>query len=161
MSSYLILSGALVIVTLVTVAGYYHWRLFEVEKQRKRVQAEAHDALVKKRKYSLDSIIVILRAMLEGQVTLTEASIRVSVLIGVLDLPQAELEKYVAFSKLAQATSHIPILDEWKALPKADKTRLDKERRVHEEKYHDFLCSAAEHLLSKQDDYRRHLGSLA
>lgn len=159
--SYLVISGVVVIVVLSAIAIFYHWKLYLVNKQRQQLEAEQRTALFEKRKQALNSIVVLSRAMLEGQVTLTEASIRISVLIGILNLPQQELDNYVAFGKLAEATAHIPILDDWQALPADDKKRLDKERIKHEKKYSDFLHSAAEKLISSQEVYRAHVASLS
>ena len=50
------------------------------------------------------------------------------------------------FQALAMDASHLPILDAWKALPKDEKNRLEKERISIESKYADQINQAAKAL---------------
>ncbi len=45
-----------------------------------------------------------------------------------------KLSMSVSFTQLAVATAHIPILDDWAALSKSEKRRLDAERESIESK---------------------------
>jgi hypothetical protein len=47
------------------------------------------------------------------------------------------------FQSLAMETSHLPILDAWKALPASDKQRLDKERQSIENSHSEAIQVAA------------------
>jgi hypothetical protein len=50
------------------------------------------------------------------------------------------------FQALAMDASHLPILDAWKALPKEEKNRLEKERLSIENKYAEQIQLAAKTL---------------
>lgn len=152
--------GAVIVLALAVIAGYLHWQLYKVNRASCRAREGYQRELQKKRRHSLTSITVIARALLEGQVTLTEACMRISVLLESLNLSVEEKDHYVSFYKLAQATSYIPILDDWKALPRKDKRRLDVEREAHEAEYRDFVISAAQRIVSKKKDYEDHIETL-
>ncbi|TVZ38881.1 GRB2-binding adapter (GAPT) [Alteromonadaceae bacterium 2753L.S.0a.02] len=139
----LVIAAALVILILSGVAIYYHWKL---HKQR-RYQTEQRQFLEKKQQQNRSSILIIARAMLSEQVTYTEASIRISVLLEASGIHEQEIIQYAVFNQLAQATAHIPILDAWKALSKMEKKKFEKERLRLEGKYRDFLIPAAEQLV--------------
>ena len=50
------------------------------------------------------------------------------------------------FLQLAEATAHIPILDDWQMLEKSEKRRLNKERTEIELVYAEFIQAGAEQL---------------
>lgn len=157
----LIVVAIVIVVILTGVAGRLHWKLYQINRSRSLAMEAYHLELQKKRKHSLNSVVVIARALLEGQVTLTEACMRISVLLESLGLSVEEKAHYVSFYKLAEAASHIPILDEWKALPSKDKRRLDAEREAYESEFRDFVIPAAQRIISKKKDYEGHLAALA
>lgn len=158
MTNTLLLAGGLIIAVLAGVALWLHWKLYLMGKKRNRLLQEQARELAVKRERSLNSILVLARGMLEDQVTLTEASIRISVLMEGLQLPESERSHYMVFYKLAEATAHIPILDKWKALSREEKKSFDREREKHEDRFRDFLMPAAQRLVQQESFFRQHLG---
>ena len=65
----------------------------------------------------------------------TEASIRISGLAKMLDLDEDERKQYQAFDDLAFATSHIPILADWKRLSSKERYKFTLERETIESKF--------------------------
>jgi len=153
-------AAAVVVFILAGIALYLHWQLYNQKRKVDSLLAEQQKVLLTQRMSSLDSIMVLANALLEGQVTLTEASIRISVLMEALVLPSNEKQNYISFYKLAEATAHIPILEGWKALSRQDKKRFDKEREQQEKIFHDFLVSAAKRLIVSREAYQRHIAQL-
>ena len=60
-----------------------------------------------------------------------------------IKLSDTEAQQVSVFQQLAQATSHLPILDDWKALSKSDKRRLNRERESIESNFREFIQLSA------------------
>lgn len=140
-----------VVLLLTVVAIYYHWRLFKLKKRQDRQRREIALKQEKQRQFANDSIQIICRTLLQKQVGPAEASLRIC---GLLDSLQIPLEQrmepdIVAFAKMADAIRHIPILDDWKALPRSQKLEYQKVIEKHEREMEDFICSSAEKLLGR------------
>lgn len=137
------LSGSLLILVLAIIAVYYHWQLYQMRKSREQ---ELVVAAEKAHKQSMDikrSIHFIARALEAEQVGLTEASIRISVLLDALQVDNTVKSEFSAFYKLADDASHIPILDAWKSLSKAKRAEFSREIQAMEEQCHDSVMDAA------------------
>ncbi|WP_045860190.1 DUF2489 domain-containing protein [Teredinibacter purpureus] len=157
---YLMVVATAIVVLLVGVAGFLHWKLYWQNVRRDKALGEEKKRVLENRKEALKSIVILARGFLAEQVSATEVSIRISVLLEALALPDKEKEDFVSFYKLAEATSHIPILAAWKALSKKEQRQFDKERMKHEEQYHDFIVAGAERVLSKESDFFAHIETL-
>lgn len=145
-----LLALALVIVlALAAYAIYLHWHLREQRKQRdtqlKALQIEAD----KQRDRVNKSIQVIAAAMGGDQMTLTEGAMRLSVLLQSLGLGEEALKPYSALIKLAEATAHIPILEDWKKLSTKQKLDYDKQRTSLEEQYRELVLGSSKKLLKE------------
>ncbi|MBB6521978.1 DUF2489 domain-containing protein [Pseudoteredinibacter isoporae] len=146
----LLLSVAvLIVIALAAYAIYLHWQLREQEKRReaqlKALQVEAD----KQRDRINKSIQVIAAAMGSDQMTLTEGAMRLSVLLQSLGLSEEVLTPYSSLFKLAEATAHIPILEEWKKLPLKQRLAFDQQREALEADYRDLVMDSAKQLLNK------------
>ena len=73
---------------------------------------------------------------------------RISWLSQQILLSADEAQHFSVFQQLAVATAHIPILDDWAALGKAEKRRLNTEREGIEQSYRDFVQASAAELVS-------------
>lgn len=149
MTPYIIV-GALIIVGLAVYAIYLQWQLHRQKKTRQAQAAELAEELESRREHYRKSIHVIAAAIEADQVTLTEGAIRISMLVTQLELDDVERDTYQVFFQLADATSHIPILDEWKKLSTREKLRFDRERAEIEDKYREFVVDAARRVLQKK-----------
>lgn len=96
------------------------------------------------RDYLINSIHVIAGAMVNDEkMTLTEGSIRISVLLDSL-APQLKQDPEISvISTVYEKTKHIPFLKAWKELDKQDKWRyLQEMKRVESEHESDLLKAA-------------------
>jgi len=142
---YPILIGLAVAIILVLAVIAINLRLkLKKQKAKQKVQMDALDAAGREQRERLNkSIQIIAQGVREDQLSLTEASIRIKVLLDGLGVEQTVQKEYIAFYELAKATDHIPILDEWKALSLKKRLAFDKERDELEQQYRDFVLDAA------------------
>ena len=89
------------------------------------------------------SIRVIAQALLQDDLTPTEAAMRIGFLAQQFNPPEHHNSSIQAFQSLAMETSHLPILDAWKALSGSDKQRLEKERQSIEKSHSEAIHNAA------------------
>ncbi|WP_245792224.1 DUF2489 domain-containing protein [Teredinibacter waterburyi] len=157
----LIVVAVVIVILLSGLALYYQVKLRRLKKQQQERLQQQNVRLQEVKKEALNSIIVLAQAAIEKQVSLTEASIRITVLSERLGFSEHELSDFQVFTKLAEATAHIPILDRWTSLPKTEKRAFEQERLQHEQKYQDFIEAAARQLLANSERYRALLGSSA
>lgn len=141
--------GILIITVLTAVAGYYLWQLYRL-RQTQKAQLEKVKAESAAQRLRINtSIQVIAGAVGREDLTLTEASIRISVLLDSLSVEDDVREEYFAFYQLRDATAHIPILEQWNKLPLAERRKLEKDRLKHEQTYSAFVLAAAERIRGK------------
>ena len=142
--------GALIIVVLGGVAVYYVLQLRAL-RQRQAQQLQALEAeQVAQRKRINKSIEILSTALESDELSLTEASIRLSVLLDSLEVEESVREEFSAFYQLREATSHIPILKAWKELTPRQQLQFDKERLQHEATYGEFVRDAAKRIKGRQ-----------
>lgn len=142
------LGGALVL-ALLSIAIYLHWRLYLNNKQLEQRQKEADAQYLHARQQLNQSIQIICRALLAEQVECAEASLRVSKLMDQLSVNGPEREEFVAFDKFAHAIEHIPILDAWKKLPRQAKRDFEEQIKQQDELLGDFVRDAAQRMLGR------------
>lgn len=145
----MLLLGCLIIAVLAIIAGYYLWQLYRLRQTQKAQLEQAKLDSVAQRQRINTSIQVIAGSVGRHDLSLTEASIRISVLLDSLSLSKSVRDQYSAFYQLRDATAHIPILDEWKKLPLAERRALEKQRLKHEQTYGEFVQEAAKQILGK------------
>ncbi|MFL0802383.1 MAG: DUF2489 domain-containing protein [Agarilytica sp.] len=133
-----------VIAILVAMAAYYHVRLYNKNVKLSENEAELRKTLADNRQKNINSVEIIARAVLDDQVTLTEASIRINALIQAIRLEEDKAKELSVFRQLAEATAHIPILEKWKALSRKEKRDYEKERESIEDNFRDFVVVASE-----------------
>ncbi|MBL4567537.1 MAG: DUF2489 domain-containing protein, partial [Porticoccus sp.] len=90
----------------------------------------------------LDISIFVLHAVMTANFVVLPLILRDQ--LGLSDVEKAD---YKVFFQLAEVTSHIPILDEWKKLGKKEKTSFDQEREELEASFKEFIEAAAKKLL--------------
>jgi len=142
-------SGAVIISFLSVVALYYHMLLYNQSKKQRVDKTQREKALQERRKRNIDSIVIIARAVLDDQVSLTEASIRIHTISQSMSLNENILQQLSVFGQLASATSHIPILDRWKVLSRKEKIAFDAEREKIESGFRDFAVFTANKIVNE------------
>ncbi|MCX2795052.1 DUF2489 domain-containing protein [Microbulbifer thermotolerans] len=146
---WVLIVAALIVFALAVVAGYYLRKLHLAQKQQAQQLGELEQAAADQRQRVNDSIQIIARTLLDDGVGLTEASIRIRVLLDALQVEQGVREEFVVFYTVAEKTSHIPILKEWKKLPRKKQFQFEREMAKIEDEYRDFALDAARRILGR------------
>ncbi len=165
--------GGLIIFALGIYAGYLHWQLWRQRRQQKpkdsnpgassgassgnsdtEVSAAAMEwhppvnsrsQLVSRKK----SIYLLSEAILDEKMTHTEGCIRICAIANCLDDSGQFRRDFSVLFDVAEATAHIPILQDWQALEKAEKKAFNDERRGIEGKYADAVIEAAQRIRNR------------
>lgn len=145
-----LLIGGSVILVLAVIAMYLHWQLYKQRSEEKKQQEVLQQQAREKLDYINNSIQILAQGVLEDQLSVTEGSIRISVLMSYLTDNEAHKKEFAVFYQVAAKTAHIPILDDWKKLGIKDRLRFDQERAVVEAEYEDFVRDAAKRVLGKR-----------
>ncbi|WP_250460897.1 DUF2489 domain-containing protein [Microbulbifer litoralis] len=148
--TWLLVVAALIIFALAAVAGYYLRKLNLAQKKQAAQLAELEQAASDQRQRVNDSIQILARTLLDDGVGVTEASIRIRVLLDALQVEQGIKDEFVAFYTVADKTSHIPILQEWKKLPRKKQFQFEMEMAQVESEYKDFALDAAKRILGRE-----------
>jgi len=131
------------------LAGYALYLALQLKGQKSR-RDKAEEAfrveLEHNEKEARKSVKIIAKALIQKDLSETEAAMRIGFLSQKITASQDEQTLFSVFQQLAEATSYIPILDDWKALEKSEKNRLTLERNAIESKYSDFIQASAEQL---------------
>jgi hypothetical protein len=146
----IVLATSLASVLVVGLALYAGYLFLQLRVQASRVseaQAELNAELHGKNLEARQSIQIIARALLQKDLTDTEAAMRIAYLAQQVSATEDEAEQFTVFQQLAEATSHIPILEDWQMLEKSEKRRLNKERAAIELTYAEFIQAGAERLI--------------
>ncbi|MGB0449591.1 MAG: DUF2489 domain-containing protein, partial [Porticoccaceae bacterium] len=128
LSSLMLVAAALLLAGLGTYAGYLGYKLRQQGIVAEQAEKQLAEELATKESSARQSVQIIARALVQKDLTETEAAMRIAWLSQQIKLSEDEAQQVSVFQQLAVATSHIPILDDWKALSKSEKRRLDAER---------------------------------
>jgi len=150
----LVVVGGLIVLVLSAIAARLVYRVYMLNRERERKLQEQQDAnalaLYEQRQRINKSIQILAQALYQEELTLTEASIRISHLLDQLDVDAGVKNEFSAFYQLRERTEHIPILAEWKKLSSKEQRVFDKERFQHETAFYDFVMDAAKRILGRQ-----------
>ena len=147
----IMLAAAMAAIMVIALAAYAAWLSVQLRRQAGRAreaQERLEAELQKKNLQARQSIQIIARALLQNDVTDTEAAMRIAYLSQQVSSTEQESEQFTVFVQLAEATAHIPILDDWQMLEKSEKRRLNKERAEIELVYAEFIQAGAEQLVN-------------
>lgn len=142
----LVLAG-FVIVLLSAVALYYVMKLKQHKANVQSVLDEQEKAMLAKQQENHKSIVFLANALLQDQLSLTEAGMRIHWLSKSIDMSETQRDMALIFAKIAEATQHIPILEEWKKLTRKQQFQFDKQRITIEKEYSDFALDSAKKII--------------
>lgn len=129
---YGIIIASLVVLGLSVYAGYLWQQVFY---QRKKKQ-EYHAYVLEKKQGWVESIVLIARALAQGQANITECAIRIKVLLDNVYEGECPKPEFRPIYELTWATSHMPILEQRQAYSRKEIQAFDDERealeKVHE-----------------------------
>ena len=149
MSMFFIFLGVVIVLVLAGVAVYYLRQVKTMQVIKAQQRKELDDLKNDHNNYLNRSVQVLAQGLVAEQLSLTEGAIRISVLLNNLKIDENERNDYSALFQLAEATSHIPILDAWNRLSKKEKNKFEKIRTSLEAQYKDFVVDAARRLKGK------------
>jgi len=138
-------------ILLLSVGGYAAYLALQLYRRRQHLENSARELekqLKDKESEARLSVQIIARALVQKDLSETEAAMRISWLSQQIVLSADEAQHFSVFQQLAVATAHIPILDDWAALAKAEKRRLNSERESIGASYRDFVQASAVELVS-------------
>jgi hypothetical protein len=138
--------GVVLFASLFIYALNLGYRLFGQAKERERLSNQVQEHMLLKDVEARQAIQVIARALLQNDLSDTEAAMRISFLSQQVAATSEEIESFSIFQQLAEATSHIPILEDWIALERTEKRRLNVERENIEAGFREFIRSSATEL---------------
>ncbi len=142
----LLIVAVVIILILAAIAGVLLYKVRQRDKEHeklvevRRKEGEAQRGRVNR------SIQIIAQAINNEDITLTEASIRISVLLDSLSVDDQVREEFSAFYQLAEATNHIPILEAWKKLSPKEQFAFDQQRVTQETHFQEFVQDAAKRI---------------
>ena len=138
--------GGIIVLLLTGYALYLGLQLKRQKSRRNKAEEELRIEFEYNDKEARQSVQIIAKALIQKDISETEAAMRIGFLSQKITANHYEKNLFSVFQQLAEATSHIPILDDWKALEKCEKNRLTQERTAIESKYSDFIKASAEQL---------------
>ncbi len=140
------------LVAIVILSAIIVRQLSRARRQRERQaerEAAAVAALEERHQYLQDSIRLVAGAILHDEkMTLTEGCIRLKVLLENFRPQLLQQEAYAVITEVHDKTSHIPIKEEWQALPKKLKRSYEQEMRELEQQHQDAVYAIARELSS-------------
>lgn len=137
----------LIVASLSVVAMYYVVKLKQHKARVQSVLDEQEKAMLMKQQENHKSIVFLANALLQDQLSLTEAGMRINWLSKSIDMSENQRDMALVFEKIAAATQHIPILDEWKKLTRKQQFQFDKQRLSIEKEYSDFAIDSAKKII--------------
>lgn len=149
------MSPTVLLFTLVAVAivlalsGYAGWLLAKLYKQTQLQQQLLNAAIAKRNAKIVESVDVIALAALQKQCDLSEAAIR---LYMIMDQLQGEMKldfstRFVALFELYQVVEHMPRGEARKTMPKNERMRLDLTRMDAEARLEQAITSELNEIL--------------
>lgn len=133
-------------IALVILAGLgaYAWSLWQEVRRR---EAFKRDEIRRANENCLESLDAIAKAMLQGQVDLTEGSLRCKVLLEIIDPALMERPRFQVFGVMHTRTAHLHTHSARKALSPRERMKEDRERLAIEEEHRSDLLDAAKAVL--------------
>ena len=142
--------GISIIVVLSIIAARLVYKVRCQTKEREQKLKALEEANLKaqsdQREWLNKSIQILAQALHNDELTLTEASIRIAGLLDLLDVHALVKEEFSAFYQLREKTIHIPYLEKWQELSRAEQNKFDIERLNHETTFNDFVIDAAKRI---------------
>jgi hypothetical protein len=142
----LVLLALGLVIALGAYASYLGLQLWRQKRQRDIGAHELAEMADERAKEARLSVVVICKALLKDDLTDTEAAMRIAYLRRQVNVQADEESHYKVFEKLAEATAHIPILEDWQALERSKQRQLTRERLAVEQQFKEFIRTSATYL---------------
>lgn len=146
----LLLVLALLVIAVLTIVAVRMTRLArQAERAQKARQAALAQQQTEVRRERERSLHVIARALLEDQVEMSEACLRLAHLIEALEWSAADRADYGAILAMAAAVDHIPTHDEWLTLSAAERRAFERQMATIEADHDEAVRAAARRLAAR------------
>ena len=138
----------LLMLFLLLYASYLGLQLWRQKRQSQVAANDLAQAALERSAEARMSIKIICKALLKDDLSDTEAAMRIAYLSQQITIQTDEESHFQVFVKLAEATSHIPILDQWQALERKRQRQLTRDRVTIEQEFKQFTRNSAAYLAS-------------
>ena len=138
--------GCLLVVVLAGYAVFLGVQLRRQNHRQRDLDRQLNEQRVTSDSEARQSVQIIARALLQKDLSDTEAAMRIAFLSQKIIATQDELDAFKVFQQLAEATAHIPILEDWALLERSEQRRLTAEREKIETDYREFIAAGAKSL---------------
>ena len=150
MQTTLIITAIAIVLVLATYAGWLHYKLWKLKKEKtaQKGQVATYDPNPGSgRKVSIEKTLYVLAdALINEKMTHTEGCLRICATANNLEDIETFRKEYGVLFRVAEATAHFPILDDWQALSREEQKRYTRERKEIEDKYKDAVEEAVKRL---------------
>lgn len=144
----LVSAGAVIVAVLAVIAGRLLW-LLRRQQRAEQARVEAESAVGRQVAVeALDSVQILARCYLAGQVEGSEAALRIAVLLDQPAMPAAHREQGRPFTEVAAKLAHIPTHADWNALSRSERDRFREEMSELEGRFADAMRSSAQELVA-------------
>ena len=140
------LLGGLIVVALAVVALRLWRQVWQREEEIKEYQKQVLVNEQKRTDHIHESLNVIANALLDDQVRVAEASIRMAVLMSNLPLSCDSKHRFAPVFEVYNLTQHIPTHSKWKSLDRAQQRKFEKELQSIEKEYADRIHDIAKYI---------------
>lgn len=141
-----LLLAVIAVVIIVALAVYARKLRLQVQAREKALDDVVQQARVK----TLENVHIVAQALLEGQVDVMEASLRIRTLIDIIEPDWFELEPMRGFAEITRRGAHLATHQARNELPKQERMKQDMERISLEGEYHDAAMEGARWLLTQK-----------
>ncbi|MBT3619112.1 MAG: DUF2489 domain-containing protein [Porticoccaceae bacterium] len=146
MNNDLLVIGCLLVVVLAGYAVFLGVQLRRQNHRQRDLDRQTNEQRATSDSEARQSVQIIARALLQKDLSDTEAAMRIAFLSQKIIATQDELDAFKVFQQLAEATAHIPILEDWALLERSEQRRLTAEREKIETDYREFIAAGAKSL---------------
>ena len=146
MNNDLLVIGCLLVVVLAGYAVFLGVQLRRQNHRQRDLDRQTNEQRATSDSEARQSVQIIARALLQKDLSDTEAAMRIAFLSQKIIATQDELDAFKIFQQLAEATAHIPILEDWALLERSEQRRLTAEREKIETDYREFIAAGAKSL---------------
>lgn len=143
----IIAAGLAIIAGLAFYAGKLLSQVKQQQQEKESAEQAAVEALQVHDGKALDSVVIIARAMKEGQCDLSEGCWRLCVLLDSLRLSKDLEQRFPSIYELYHLIKHMPILEERKKLAKKERMAFDLERMKAESTLNDSILKNVDQVL--------------
>lgn len=142
----LAVAGFLVIAVLAVIAWRLWQKVWDNEKRIKAHEQQVQASEQKRLDYIHESLNVIAAAVLDDQVRVAEAGIRMAVLLDNLPLSCDSKHRFKPLFDIHDRSRHIPTHSKWEALEKKERRRFEKELVSIEREFEAQVKDIASHI---------------